>query len=83
MPRTRKLHDESTKRAALNALAKGEPPGKVATAFSVPRTTLYRWIEADKQASGAARASAQRVTIAASCNGCAPRIDRYGKSSPR
>jgi transposase-like protein len=58
MPRTRKVHDESTKRAALNALARHEPPGKVATAFGVPRTTLYRWIEADKKSNGAARASA-------------------------
>lgn len=67
MKRTRKVHDESTKRAALNALAKGEPPGKVASAFGLPRTTLYRWVDADKarNASGASASGARSANAPA------------------
>lgn len=59
MKRTKRTYDASDKNAALAAIARGESPAKVAASLSVPRTTIYRWLEAAKQGNAPALAAPQ------------------------
>jgi transposase-like protein len=57
MKRTKRTYDASDRTAALNAIAKGESPAKVAKMFDVPRTTLYRWLDQEKKGTAGAPAA--------------------------